>query len=397
MENSIKIENKSSCCGCRACLNICPKNAIIMKLDKIGNYYPYINEDKCVNCGLCKKTCLFNSYKNIREERKCYAAYSKSNDLLNKSSSGGIFSSIAYNFIKQGGYVCGCASYYEDSQIKITHIIIDNEKDLKKLQGSKYVQSNTVEIFPEIKKLLLNNKKVLFSGSPCQIVGLKSYLNKDYDNLYTIDIICHGAPSQKIFYDYISYIEKNKNVKIYDFKFRDKLNGWNLSGDLYGKYKNNNKSIKYIFSNNESSYYYLFQKGYLYRESCYSCPYANSNRPGDITIGDYWGIEIEHPELAEKTQKGISCLIINRLKGENLIENFGNNIEMIDSTFEKIQRNNSQLQHPTIEPDDNKQLLIIYEKYGYKAVEKEFVKIIGFKNLYMNKLKNRIKRIIKKQ
>lgn len=396
MENLIKIKNKSSCCGCGACLNVCPKNAITMKLDKVGNYYPYIDKNKCINCGLCKRICLFSNYNKSREERKCYAAYSKLNNLLSNSSSGGIFSSIAHSFLKQGGYVCGCASYYENSQIKISHIIIDNEKDLEKLQGSKYVQSNMVEIFPEVKRLLIDNKKVLFSGTPCQIVGLKSYLNKDYENLYTIDIICHGAPSQKLFYDYISFVEKNKKVKITNFKFRDKLNGWALYGYLYGKHKKNNKPFKSIFSNNESSYYYLFQKGYLYRENCYSCPYASSNRPGDITLGDYWGIELEHPELVEKAPKGISCLIINNLKGENLIENYGNDIEKVNSTFEKIQRNNSQLQHPTIEPDNNKQLLAIYEKYGYKAVEKEFVKIIGFKNLYINKLKNRVKKYIQK-
>ena len=395
---SSTIENKlkKDCCACTACLNICPKNAISMEKDEAGNFFPKIDKEKCTNCGLCEKTCAFKKKKYKREDKNCYAAYTKKDDLLLKASSGGIFSSLAEKFIKDGGYVCGCTLSYKNEEIIVEHIVINNIKDLYKLQGSKYVQSNISNVMKKIKELLNENKKVLFSGTPCQVAGLKSFLRKDYENLYTIDIICHGAPSINVLHDYIKYIEKKKRIKITELNFRNKENGWGLSGYLNGYKLNNIKNRKIIFSNNESSYYYLFQKGYMYRDNCYVCPYASDNRPGDITIGDYWGIEKEHPELLEKNKKGISCLIVNNNRGEELLNSYGDEIYKVKSSFEKIQRNNDQLQHPTIEPKGNDKLRELYKNYEYVAVEKEFVNIIGKRTLLKNKLKNRIKLLLMK-
>ena len=393
--NTIENKLKKDCCACTACINLCPKNAISMEKDEFGNLFPIIDKKKCTNCGLCEKTCAFKKTNYKREDKNCYAAYTKKHDLLLKSSSGGIFSSLAEIFLNEGGYVCGCALNYNKDEIKVEHIIINDIKDLYKLQGSKYVQSNLLNVMKKIKELLNDNKKVLFSGTPCQVAGLKSFLRKDYDNLYTIDIICHGAPSTSVLRKYIKYIEKKNKIKVKELNFRNKEKGWGLSGYLIGYKLNTKKEKRIIFSNNESSYYYLFQKGFMYRENCYSCPYASDNRPGDITIGDYWGIEKEHPELLEKNKKGISCLIVNNNKGEELLDSYGDEIYKVKSSFEKIQRNNDQLQHPTIEPKDNKKLLELYKNNGYAAVEKEFVNIIGKKTLIKNKIKNRIKQIIK--
>lgn len=394
--NTIFNKDKKNCCGCAACLNICPKNAIVMNEDVYGNLFPKIDNDKCINCGLCEKVCSFDNVNYIREDKSCYAAYTNNDNLLIKSSSGGIFASIAYNFLSDGGYVCGCASEFIDNKIKVHHIVIDNVNDLYKLQGSKYVQSSLIDVLCKIRDLLKDNKKVLFSGTPCQVASLKSFLRKKYDNLFTIDIICHGAPSFKLFNDYIKFVENNKNIKINKFKFRNKENGWGLSGCLSGYKLGNNKDVSVVFCNNESSYYYLFQKGYLYRDNCYNCPYASDNRPGDITIGDYWGIEKEHPELHFDSKKGISCLIINNDNGEILLEKYGNNINKTLSSFEKIQRNNDQLQHPTIEPKGNDKLRELYKNYGYAAVEKEFINIIGKRTLLKNIIKNRIKLFLKR-
>lgn len=385
-----------NCCACGSCVNICPKNAIIMENDVYGNLYPKVNNDNCIDCKLCDKVCPLNNSNYKRKDKSCYAAYINNDELLIKSSSGGIFASIAYDFLSDGGYVCGCASEFVDNEIKVHHIIIDNVDDLYKLQGSKYVQSNLTDVLCNIKDLLKENKKVLFSGTPCQVAGVKSFLRKKYDNLYTIDIICHGAPSFKFFNDYLNYVSNNKKIKINNFKFRNKENGWGLSGYLSGVKLSNNKKANVVFCNNESSYYYLFQKGYMYRKNCYNCIYACDNRPGDITIGDYWGIEKEHPEIQFDSKKGISCLIINNDNGEDLLKKYGNNISKILSSFEKIQRNNDQLQHPTIEPKGNDKLRELYKNYGYVAVEKEFVNIIGKRTLLKNKIKNRIKLLLKR-
>lgn len=176
MKNNTFINIKqSNCCGCTACFNICPNNAIVMENDVYGNLFPKVDSDKCIECKLCEKICPLNNANYKREDKPCYAAYTNNDDLLLKSSSGGIFASIAYNFLFDGGYVCGCATEFIDNEIKVHHIIIDNVEDLYKLQGSKYVQSNLIDVLCKIRDLLKANKKVLFSGTPCQVASLNLF------------------------------------------------------------------------------------------------------------------------------------------------------------------------------------------------------------------------------
>lgn len=369
-------KDKKYCCACGACLNICPKQAISMQKDEYGFLYPQIDESKCIKCGLCLKTCAFQNSELKNIPIKTYAAQSDNTD-LKESASGGIFASIAINVLREGGVVYGAAMEIENDKLTVRHIAVENDADLIKLQGSKYVQSSTEKIYQDIKKKLNDNRLVLFSGTPCQVDGLNSYLGKTYDNLITIDIICHGVPNNQMFQDYIVLLEEKYKDKIIDFKFRDKTKGWGLTAKGYTA-----KGYTAIIPANVSSYYYMFLKSYIYRDSCYRCKYACKNRCGDITIGDYWGIEKAHPEVLKVNEygldykNGISCLIVNTEQGAKVLEKYKSGLRLLDSAFEKASNENGQLNHPSnLNTEKRLNLLSEYKKQGYIRIEK------GFKNI----------------
>lgn len=400
-ENIVLFREKKDCCGCGACKNICQKNAISMHNDEYGFSYPIIDNEKCINCGMCKKVCAYQNIDETTQPQKAYAAQSKEEKIISSSASGGVFSAIASMILLDNGVVFGCAMENNSDGINPVHIKVESIEDLKKLQGSKYVQSVTGNIYRQVKAELSSNRPVLFSGTPCQVAALKSFLgNKYYDNLFTIDIICHGVPSTEMFKSYIEYYEKKLNGKITEFKFRDKSKGWGLTGGV--NYVTNNGKIKtkYI-PKNLSSYTVLFLKSYIYRENCYSCKYASANRPGDITIGDYWGIEKEHPEYLKKNggcfdeEKGISCLIINNNQGEKLISKYGETLDLKKSEFDNIARWNGQLNSPCEMSDKREEILKLYRSKGYSAVEKWYYMQIGLKK-YVYQLYYRLPDCIRK-
>lgn len=381
---------KTDCAGCSACMNICPQKAITMKNDECGNIYPHIDESKCINCGLCKRTCSYQNDKLERSPIKAYAAFCKDDKILGTSSSGGVFASIASSFIGNGGVVYGCSMEYRDEILTPMHIKISNIEDLKKIQGSKYVKSEIGYIYSEIKEDLKNDKKVLFSGTPCQIAALKKYLINSHINsekLYCMDLVCHGTPGTSFFQDYIKYIEKKNKYRVIDLKFRDKNQyNWGLKGTI--TYKTKHGKIKERpFYNKLSSYYSFFLKGKVYRENCYSCKYANANRIGDITIGDYWGIENQHPEYLKEngglidTTKGISCVLVNSCNGEELLNDCGKRLVLLESTTEKVIKENDQLNHPCKYSDEREKIFKIYQREGYKGVDKYYKKQLGVRRI----------------
>lgn len=373
----IKLLNeKKDCCFCQACINVCPTNAIEIQYDEYGFEYPHINKDKCISCQQCINTCHYQKEDKQISLKETYAASSFDINLL-QSASGGIFSSIAQAIVHQGGLVYGSAMVYENNQLNVKHICVDNLNDLNKIKGSKYVQSNIGYVYKDIKNVLKQGRIVLFSGTPCQVDGLYGYLKSKYDNLFTIDIICHGVPSQQFFQSYIQYIETKKNKKIIDYKFRDKNQGWKLYGKI--TYLDNQSSCEY-FEPEESSYYQMFLNSYTYRENCYSCPYASDKRPGDITIGDYWCIDLVHPEyLLENNglldeKKGISTLIVNNKHGKCLIENYGKGLTKYPSTYEYAYQYNKQLIQPSMLKEERKIVLDMYKSQGYTKVEQWYQK-----------------------
>lgn len=391
MENTISVISKNDCCGCGACTQKCPKNAIKMKEDSEGFLYPEIDSKKCINCGLCKKICPVINHKieDMNDFPKTYAVKNKNTDEILKSSSGGVFILLAKYVIDKKGVVYG-AAYDEDNNIN--HVAIDKEQDLIKLQGSKYVQSNTTVIYKDVKKKLDENRLVLFSGTPCQIRGLKNFLIKKYTNLLTCDIVCHGVPSQKLFKIYLGYIEKKYNKKISKYDFRNKeKKGWGLTAKI--TFTDGTK--KYINSDFDP-YYSNFLNCNTYRESCYNCKFASIKRDSDITLADYWGVLSIHNEFYD--EKGVSLILVNSNKGEELINQIKNNINIIKTDLNYAITRNKNLERPSMRPEKRNVIYrnidilpndeFIKNNLTYKITAKKIVKIF-----IPNKLKKYIMKV----
>lgn len=363
------MRDKSECCGCSACQQACPKHAISMEPDEMGFLFPVIDEKKCIGCNKCTLVCDFKNRirKELEINPESYWAVNKDQMMLKRSASGGIFSAVAKYILNEGGVVFGAALLCEYDQVIIKHIMIDRFEQICLLQGSKYVQSNIANSYLNVKQQLDKGKKVLFCGTPCQIGGLKGFLNnKEYENLYTIDLICHGVPSEKVFHDYIETLERKVRGKVIDFEFRNKDFGWGLLAKVNFRKKNGKKIYKYYLPI-ESSYYKMFLEGLIYRSSCYNCKYTTNSRVGDITVGDYWGIDNGNSELTVNTKNGVSCLLINTEKGTNIIKDSGLEYHSVD--YNDIKKENHQLYtsvpYPKVRDDFSK----YYKKRGYKVID----------------------------
>ena len=324
--------NKKDCTGCTACSSSCPKDAISMVEDKCGFLYPSIDQSKCIDCGLCKKTCPVINNKNNDSINKCYVGYANEMKYKINSSSGGIFTIIATKILEDNGIVIG-AAFNEDN--KLIHYAIDKKEDLYKLQGSKYLQSNLDNIFKVLKEYL-NDKKVLFVGTPCQIAGLKAYLKKDYNNLITIDLFCHGVPSPRLFDKYIKELETKYNDKLINYNFRDKSTGWD---NYSNKASFNKKEAKELQVNND--YMKLFLSDVALRESCYNCNFKLGNKYSDITLGDFWGVNNYHPDMYNK--EGVSAIIINTEKGNDIFNRITEYLTYKECKLDEISSGNPSL------------------------------------------------------
>jgi coenzyme F420-reducing hydrogenase beta subunit len=315
--------------------------------DEEGFYIPIINALLCIDCGLCVKRCPQNQKPRFRrnEVLQVLGARYKDDALLSKSASGGVFIGIATMILEQGeGAVFGCAF---DENFVAHHICVMDFKDIAPLQSSKYVQSDIGYTYSQAKLLLDRGKTVLFSATPCQIAGLYAFLGKDYDRLFTIDLVCHGVPSPLLFKRYLDWLGKKYDGKIiyYNFRCKEKI-GWGLGYKTKIKARTKIKT-KAGFAENDP-YYSAFLKGSTYRECCYYCKYANTNRIADLTTGDFWGIEQAHPQFFDK--RGISLCLVNTTKGEELIAK-GNNFELINSSLANAVLKQWNLKSPTLRPD----------------------------------------------
>ena len=385
----LSTKDEQQCYGCRACEQICPKSAISMSVNKDGFAYPLINIDSCVKCGACLKACPYeNSSLVFRYPEFGYAIqYKNSNKLLN-SSSGAAFPAIADYILAKGGYVAGCI-FNED--FRAVHVVTNKPETVEKMSGSKYVQSDLNDVYSEIRRLLNLEKIVLFSGTPCQVAGLYSFLAKRYDNLITVDLICHGVPSPKLLEEYLS---ATYNGKIIDFKFRDKkLNGWSSAGSIVIQKKNGQIKKKRTSPSTDSYYYYYLQNS-VNRMSCYSCKFAAMKRVSDITIGDYWNIDKIFPNI--DTRDGYSAVLVNTQKGQNVIDKIQPLIHSLNTRVEDIANNNGNLQRPSPLPE---QRFYIYDKIkreGYLQVSKEECHYSFIESYLKRIMPHSIKKVIKK-
>lgn len=316
---TINSVSRKECTGCGTCINICPAEAISMQENNEGFLYPVIDEDKCTNCGLCAKRCpILSERKNTNKKNpECYAVMA-TDEIRSMSSSGGMFTLIADYILEQGGYVCG-AAYNNDWSV--SHIIVDNKEDVSKLRGSKYLQSNTEKCYTEIKKLLKNNKKVLFTGCPCQVAGLYGYLGKDYENLLTMELLCHGTPSYKTFKKYLD--ETFPEADIERIEFRDKSLNW-CSSNIMIYHSSGEISVMNV---KDDPYEKGFHRGLFNRESCAPCKFARLPRQADFTVADWWGIHKIKPEYDDK--KGTSLVLTNNPKAEKTFLTIKTNMKKV--------------------------------------------------------------------
>ena len=366
---------KKDCTGCFSCVNVCPKNAINMQEDSNGFIYPLIDENKCINCKMCERVCQGLHPLKLQEPIYCYAMHAKDEKKWAESTSGGAATIFYESILKQNGVVYG-VNVKNINEIGFERIL--NAKELYKFKGSKYVHSYINLSFRDVKEDLLNNKKVLFIGTPCQIAGLKLFLQKDYDNLYLVDLICHGVPSQKYLRDELN------NTNVTAITFRE-------NNEYYLSAYNDDKLIqrKYL---DDSIYYSMFMRGLNYRENCYSCKFATKDRCSDITIGDFWGVKSDST-LYNVKDKGLSVLLINTKKGEELINISKSNMVIEKRNIQEAVNGNSQLRAPIMMNKRYYKYKNNYQRFGYLIAYKKTFKYIRFKN----KLKKNflIKKMIK--
>lgn len=361
----------NECTGCGLCSNICNKNAIKMVANKKGFVYPEVEEKKCVNCNLCQRICPQNNKIDLQEVHNVFAIKNKSDKVRKDSSSGGVFDPIARYFILNNGVVYGAAY---DNNFNVNHIRIDKLEDINLLRKSKYVQSRIDEIYTLIKNDLKNGKKVLFSGTPCQVHAIKKYVSNN-PNLFTCDIVCHGCPSPKVFSDYISFQEKRfkSKIKLINFRFKTLEHTQNMKID----FENGKEYIKFKY---EDIYYKLFLSNIILRESCYNCKYTSYNRCSDITLADFWNFN-DNNKFDDK--KGISMIFVNSDWGKKIIELIKENIDKIEAPISECYQ--PQLEHPV---ERKKDVDDFWEKYNANFED--------IKKRYLNHtLRFKVKRFIK--
>lgn len=326
----ITIDKKEQCCGCGACINACSKECISMTVDEEGFCYPVLDEVLCIECGKCISVCpMLNKPNKDKYNGLYYAAYSIDNEDLLSSSSGGVFGVLAKKIIHEGGIVYGA---YLDEGFIVRHGRADNIEGINRFKKSKYLQSDVGKIYCEVKNDLREGRLVLFSGTPCQIAALYLFLGDDPDNLLTIDIVCHGVPSKKVFETYIKQIEQRNGKVIANVCWRDKRKGWGPNR-IAMTFKD---GTEIVTTSSENIMQQAFLNNYDLRKSCYVCEYAALPRIGDITLGDFWGYEGKL--LKENNNRGISMVVISSKKGENLFDTVVNNLilEKVDEELCKI-------------------------------------------------------------
>lgn len=306
----IKINNPTECCGCGACSNVCPKHAINMIEDREGFLYPTVDISLCVNCGLCDKVCPMQLNGTYAVPTEAYVVQNRNDTIRRQSTSGASINAIAEEVLSHGGFVYGVEL---SNDLKCRHIEVTKKSDLKKLQGSKYVQSDTDNVYRKVRERLKEEKEVLFIGTPCQVTALKSFLKKDYEKLLCIDFACHGVPSPGVFREYVQYIERVYHKKVKNINFRDKSYGYAAQNQkitfVDGSTKEGSNAIK--------TFLRMMFNGLILRPTCYECKFKTLGRASDITVYDCQLIGKFYPDMDDN--KGTSNLIVHTNKGHNII------------------------------------------------------------------------------
>lgn len=356
-------DSLSQCCGCTACYSVCPKHAIEMRSEDDGYWYPIVNHDKCIDCGRCEAVCPLKHVSSgmLNDVKAAYGVKNKSSEERMRSSSGSVYIELAKYVLHRDGVVYGVK---RDTHYGARHGRATSLSEARQFQGSKYVQSYKGRVFESVKRDLLANRLVLFTGTPCEVYGLNRYLSRNYDNLITVDIICHGTPSALALNTYLGELERKNKSSITELKFRDKEFGWR------------NQELSIRFSNGQNYHnpiwvdrlYRLFTNNYLLRSSCYACPFAIGMRSGDITIGDYWNIKNVRPKFEDEL--GVSSVLVNSPKGEAILEKIIDEFRWFPSTLEECTQHN--LVAPSRKPEDYDAFIVDWKKRGFSFCLKKY-------------------------
>ena len=343
----LEIKEKQECCGCTACVAACPKECIVMKEDQEGFLYPNIDKDKCIRCGICEKVCpILNETPEIPTEQTAYIVQNKNERVLQESTAGGAFTSIAKYALKNKGVVFGVEL---DSKLVAHHIYIESEKELFRFRNSKYVQSSVGDAFWQVRSFLDQGRIVCFSGTPCQVEGLKSYLGKDYEKLITVDVVCHAVPSPLIFRKYVEYQERRLSDTIKTVRFRDKYYGYKYS------------TMNVITDNNQGNYHHgiesdpwlrAFFSNICDRPSCYHCHFKKRYRQSDFTIWDCFHVGRFSREL--DNDKGATRVLVHSERGKKIFDAVKSEFHYIQMSPAAIVAGTKEM-YRSIEPNERRQ------------------------------------------
>lgn len=377
----MKICSKESCFGCWSCFNACNQHAISMQLDEHGYYYPNVDDKKCILCNKCKSVCPAISNANSNDIISCYAAWNKKEEIVNYAASAGVVSAIYEWTISEGGVIYG-TEYLNGSLVFESCNQIES---IRRFQGSKYVQAIINDAFYKIKLQLLSGTLVTFVGTPCQVAGLKLFLKRDYKNLILIDLICHGVSSQKYLKDYIfSITKKNYDKALFRGEYGNKLVAFK------------NSSIIYIRNKEFDGFSMAYAKGLISRPSCYQCPYCSIRRQGDFTTGDFWGLKRNDLKKIPENIKYISLLLVNSVKGEELLNVIKNKIYVEKRDILEAIKGNMQLSMPPEKNCDRDKFLKRFSKIGFmSSLKKTRIYKKTKKKYYYYLLKEYFKRELK--
>lgn len=352
----IRTVDSEKCCGCGACASVCPEKCITFVADSEGFLYPSVDEKDCVGCNACERACPMLSAPEKNTVVRACAAINNDKGARLKSSSGGVFGLLAEDVVSNGGAVFGAAF---DESFAVRHICVHTADELPLLRGSKYVQSNTTELFENVKILLDSDRQVLFSGTPCQVAGLKKSLGKNYPNLLTVDIVCHGVPSPVAWQRYLDFARKKYSAEPCSVNFRSKVSGWkNYSFEIQFK---NGKTMREGVADN--LYMRAFLRNLSLRPSCYNCPFKGLERVSDITLADFWGVEHVCPDMNDGL--GTSLVLVNSKRGLSAFEKLGSHIRVAETDVSEAVKYNSAAIKSVARPENRKEFFRILQNSGF--------------------------------
>ncbi len=387
----VESKDKTTCFGCSACTAACRFDAIRLEPDEEGFLYPEIDREKCTECGACARACPYGENKLIHAETlTAYALQAADAAQLVASSSGAAFALLAESTLKEGGWVCGCAF---DDGYRAQHIVTNEPGSIDAMRGSKYVQSDMGDCFREIARLLSSGDRVLFSGTPCQVAGLRSFLGREWSKLVTVDLVCHGVPSSRLLDAYLAS-ERESKGEIVSFRFRDKgRNGWCSNGTVEWVSKSGGRKRRRT-SPYDDTYYYYYLANSVSRECCYVCPFARLGRVSDLTIGDYWNAE--EAELSFDCTMGTSAVLVNTEKGGIALRAIEGRAHLEEVSVGHVAQGNGNLTAPSPRPPLRDAVYEAIAEEGYRAASARLCKLRPMVPLLRRLIPKRLKKIAKR-